>query len=54
MLTYAGKEPFWTLRVFSTLETSEELIRPNVDKYDKMDAFLAGVRLHACTHADVC
>ncbi len=39
-----GEEPFWTLRIFSTAETSENLIKPNVDKYAAMDAFIAECR----------
>ena len=39
-----GEEPFWSLRIFSTAETSENLIQPNVDKYEAMDAFIAECR----------
>ena len=39
-----GEEPFWTLRVFSTVEISEELIKVNTDKYDAIDAFVGECR----------
>jgi hypothetical protein len=41
-----GLEPFWSLRIFSTMETAEELIKVNIDKYEKIDAFLAECRVN--------
>ena len=42
-----GEEPFWSLRIFSTAETSEELVKRNQDKYEAIDAFVAECRENA-------
>ena len=43
-LRTAGAEPFWTLRVFATAEVTEDLIKKNTEKHDKIDAFIAECR----------